>query len=228
MPNVIATIIQVGIDLTTAFKDAINTSLQNLAQKDVDNYNELDGRISNIVAGAGSSNTEIVDARSSAVKSTTFPTLDARLEAAEQVTATHLADSTAHGIGTHKSNKMFHIAGATRDLSVAGSQAITGFGFSPKKVFIKAYVDGVSGKYSEGWVVAGVGATCLASLRNTGTEEAYRQYIGAIVNILDSAANSSSAVVASIDADGLTLTWSKGGSGATGTVTLIIIAESHY
>ncbi len=51
MANIIAKIIEVGLDLSTAFRDAINTSLKNLAQKDVDNYNELNGRIGSHVSG---------------------------------------------------------------------------------------------------------------------------------------------------------------------------------
>lgn len=50
MANIIAQLIQVGLDLTTAFKDVINTNFQNLAQKDVDNYNELKGLIDNKVS----------------------------------------------------------------------------------------------------------------------------------------------------------------------------------
>jgi hypothetical protein len=130
MANIIATIIQVGIDLNLAFKNAINTSLQNLAQKDVDNYNELNGRtekhisglaekhpaqditysgsevgadvktaidnvynrVNTIVAGAGESNTEILDMRHSTAKNKDFEVSGNRLEEIETEAIAHKAD----------------------------------------------------------------------------------------------------------------------------------------
>lgn len=59
-------------------------------------HNDLEDRVSNIVASAGNSNTEIVDARQSTVKNKTFPTLDGRLEENEQDVKSHLSDLTAH------------------------------------------------------------------------------------------------------------------------------------
>jgi hypothetical protein len=83
---IIAQIIEATKELTIACMNAINTSLHNLAQKDVDVYNELKAvddattaRVDNIVSYSGSSNQEIVDARVDS-DGYTYPTLKSRID----------------------------------------------------------------------------------------------------------------------------------------------------
>lgn len=63
--------------------------------------NATNARIDNLVSQSGDSNTEIVDARQSTVKSKTFATLDARLEEAEQDHKTHTAEKASDAAGVH-------------------------------------------------------------------------------------------------------------------------------
>lgn len=62
--------------------DTIDTEMNRLKNKDSD----IDNRMNNIVASAGTGNTEIVDARQSLVKGKTFPVMRNRLEESEKET----------------------------------------------------------------------------------------------------------------------------------------------
>lgn len=58
----------------------------------------LNNRVDNLIIGSGDGNPEVVDARMSAPKLTTFPTLKARLDAGEQDLVTHVTDTTSRAI----------------------------------------------------------------------------------------------------------------------------------
>lgn len=87
----------------------------------------LNNRVDNLIIGSGDGNPEVVDARMSAPKLTTFPTLKARLDAGEQDLVTHVADtSTAHGINTRATKTEFnaHVTAATDHTGVFARYAI--------------------------------------------------------------------------------------------------------
>lgn len=91
--NVKAVIKQIGLFLNTIFKDDINTNFDNLAQKDYDNYNELNSRIDTIITtpidGAGAAQ-ELIDARKGEA------TLRAKVDSMD----TASVESTGYGVIT--------------------------------------------------------------------------------------------------------------------------------
>jgi hypothetical protein len=60
--------------------DAKESRLTQIENDSIERDNDLDARIDNIVANAGSSNTEIVDARYDSINNVTYPTLKDRLD----------------------------------------------------------------------------------------------------------------------------------------------------
>ena len=85
--------------------DVIDIELKRQKDKDT----ALDSRIDNIVASAGTSNTEIVDARNSGVKIKTFTTLDARLEETEQDISNVLTYAQMNGMISTTDNPVYGI-----------------------------------------------------------------------------------------------------------------------
>jgi hypothetical protein len=128
-------------------------------------------------------------------------------------------------INTHLAETVAHTTVVTRDLSIDGVQAVTGFGFTPKLVFIMAVVDAVKGKMSLGQATA----TRQTALRDVSLDvDDSFQYVNSVtINITDGSGNSTSGVVA-FTADGINVTWAKAGTGATGTANVLITAMSHY
>jgi hypothetical protein len=110
----------------------------------------------------------------------------------------------------------------TRDLSLAsGSQALTGFGFKPTRCSSFGSIDLVTGSYTtfNGRTDATGGSSALAYY-------AAGQMIKASGVFLygGSGADNAQAAVASYDADGLTLNWTKNGA-ATGTFKFAVECE---
>ncbi|MCR4329108.1 MAG: hypothetical protein NUV65_01005, partial [Candidatus Roizmanbacteria bacterium] len=107
---------------------------------------------------------------------------------------------------------------ATRDLSaVAGDVAYTGAGFTPKMVLIFGNLPNLANRGSFG-VYDGTNYATLAFFTATGTNSSTSQ----IIYTGDDATWNSTAVVASMDSDGVTLTWAKVGS-ATGIMNMVIV-----
>lgn len=88
-------------------------------------HNELEDRVDNIVAGAGDSNTEIVDARYSTAKVKDFTVLKDRLEEIETDASEHLSDYTQHTLDITNKKSKHHI------ISVLdfGAHSITEIGY---------------------------------------------------------------------------------------------------
>lgn len=109
----------------------------------------------------------------------------------------------------------------TRDISLTGNQSITGVGFQPSIVllFASASAGSVVGATSWGWG-DGTAKFCISSVAAAGIYHAYT----AFAVVLTTAAGVYSGVSAtSMDSDGFTLTWTKGGL-PTGTATIGFIA----
>jgi len=108
----------------------------------------------------------------------------------------------------------------SRDLTAAGSQAVTGVGFKPRSLFAMACVSatatmafGVSDGTTEGGLRDDSGAADTYKPNTTG------------ILLFGNSTNQTGALVASFDSDGFTLTWNKSGTGATGTATIIVLCE---
>jgi len=106
----------------------------------------------------------------------------------------------------------------TRDLAAAsGDVAYTGYGFTPSGLIILAYTaDGGSGG-SIGASEPALTEYCLYRVTSTAVVG-----VGATIIYID-AGGTQSAVVKTYDADGFTLTWTKGAT-PTGTAYLIVFA----
>ena len=85
--------------------DAKESRLAQIENDSIERDNDLDARIDNIVADAGNSNTEIVDARNDSVNNVTYPTLKDRL------------DDTSDKIGI-LNNRMKYTKNATNPLVI--------------------------------------------------------------------------------------------------------------
>lgn len=111
---------------------------------------------------------------------------------------------------------------ATRDVSLAsGTQAITGAGFKPTAAIFLTTVPYESGKASWGMADATL-ASQLIHDNNTDIASTYDYRTGVVVIQNSNYLNRSTAVVASWDADGCTLSWTKVGT-VTGTATMTIL-----
>jgi hypothetical protein len=117
-----------------------------------------------------------------------------------------IAGSTAFKVGTF-----------TRVMSVAsGNVAYTGVGFKPKAVlFLATVTNGTVATTSKG-VDDGTSRFALIGFTTTGDDAGFTSSSAAISLFDDtSSANTNTAVVASFDADGFTLTWTKAGTPTT-------------
>ena len=114
----------------------------------------------------------------------------------------------------------------TRDLSTAsGSQAITGVGFEPAALYIMAVHPYTAGYFTDevSWGLVNAGSSYV--LENSGNASADSwdfSNVAAVYLIQASSSNYNYASIA-LDADGFTLTWTKGGS-PTGTAKIIYLA----
>ena len=121
------------------------------------------------------------------------------------VTPKALADA---GIDIFKSKNV----SLTRDMTAAsGSQAVTGVGFTPRAII---FVGGVGGVLMACAVVDSALTEGGVSYDNTN----FSAPNGNIV-LRTSSGNNQAGVIASLDSDGFTITWTKAGS-PTGTATL--------
>lgn len=109
----------------------------------------------------------------------------------------------------------------TRDLTAAsGAQAVTGVGFTPKAVVFLSAVSS-SAEMSVG-ATDGANMGYLEDQQNI-TGATWLAGSGAVIGLVQSNVDFSRAVIASMDADGFTLTWTKTGAPA-GTGTVLFLA----
>lgn len=105
----------------------------------------------------------------------------------------------------------------THDESVTGTQSITGAGFAPKAVILNISETGASGEISFGTATPS-SESCIYSLTTVGTWGIDSR----VCHAVQSAGVECYATITTWGADGVTLTWEKGGS-PTGTLTLSIL-----
>lgn len=125
-------------------------------------------------------------------------------------------------LSSHMAEDVSYATTATRDVSVAGSQIISGFPFVPKAIIINAVVASTN-KSSRGQCtkddqqvqgIRGDNGLWVATINNT-------------IWILDSGANNTTGTVTINEDNTITINWAKNGTGGTGTATLHILALSH-
>jgi hypothetical protein len=112
---------------------------------------------------------------------------------------------------------------ATRDLTLgAGVQQVRGLGFKPKSLQIIANIGSVAYKNAQGYIDE--------NNYNINFHEFADQtkYItaGFALTINESAGNNVKGAITLVD-DGFDITWSVNGTGATGTVTIMYLAQTH-
>ena len=110
------------------------------------------------------------------------------------------------------------VGNLSRDLTAAsGSQAVTGVGFQPSAILFFGAVNSGSAMS-----IGGGNAAAMGMIRDiTGGNHAVNSIQA--MGFVTSAGNQQSAVIASLDSDGFTLTWTKAGS-PTGTAVINYIA----
>lgn len=113
-------------------------------------------------------------------------------------------------------NNRFKVGTFTHDISVEGTQAVTGIGFKPTTVLFLALVDATS-LMSVG-VDDGSGSHAIQD--NTAGNYGYSN--GRSIFVSNGSSNSRASVL-SFDSDGFTITWLKSGT-PTGTATVIYLA----
>jgi hypothetical protein len=160
-------------------------------------------------------------------------TAQAQAEALDTAVSTHLAEkATLTTLGHIKIGSAGSIdAGgvytpggftpvkATHDVSVTGAQAITGAGFAPRAVIIEAIIDG-SPAVSIG-LTMGTTKYCVANGHATSATN-WLFGDGAVIYLVTGSGVFAQVTTVTLDSDGCTLTWIKGGS-PTGTATLAIM-----
>ena len=113
----------------------------------------------------------------------------------------------------------------SRDMSLAsGSQVVTGFGFTPRYVDFEAMLasDWI-GQQSQGWDNGGVSSLSFYSQHND-TANSHSNVADVSILMAQTSANSYRGQISSLDADGFTFAWVKGG---TPTGTMVVIARGH-
>lgn len=118
-------------------------------------------------------------------------------------------------------NARFKVSSFTRDISLTGTQAITGLGFSPKAVIFFATVESAVGRASWGMDDDAVG-TCIVDY-GAVTTDTYVVAGSSSISMTIASGVEAYGSISSLDADGFTLTWTKAGS-PTGTAVIKYIA----
>jgi hypothetical protein len=114
------------------------------------------------------------------------------------------------GQGIFKSKVIY---GSRSAASGSGSLAVTGAGFAPNAaIVIAAYAEGAYACSSMGFVDSSADEYCVYNNDNSGTTGVGVD--GSILNVSIGGVYGFRAVVATLDADGLTLTWTRYSSGA--------------
>ena len=118
-----------------------------------------------------------------------------------------------------RANEVF-VVNFTRDLSITGTQAVTGVGFKPKAIIVVAN-QSVSSEASWGMSNETGGANIrVIADRHTVTADSYEGQ-GGVAYLAQGASDLSQALINSFDTDGFTLGWTASGA-STGTANLIV------
>ena len=119
-----------------------------------------------------------------------------------------------------------YVSNFTRDMSTAsGNQAVTGVGFTPKAViFFGSVVNGLANDSSKGFS-DGTRNFCLLDYTTSGANWATTFLTANCIYLFDDVgtANTNSATIASLDSDGFTVAWVRGGA-PTSTMTIGFMA----
>lgn len=121
------------------------------------------------------------------------------------------------GVGDIKyADTRFKVGSFTRDISLAGAQAITSVGFQPKGIIFFAVVN-VTRRAS--WVMSDASST--VGIFDNWTGATYND--SSSIYIIADSTNFAEGALTSFDSDGFTITWAKTGS-PTGTAVVRYIA----
>lgn len=131
-------------------------------------------------------------------------------------------DVLVRGTGTAQRQARQLIGSFDRDVSVTGTQAITGVGFKPRRVYAFLSLIG-TGDGAMSWGMSVGSAASRALLRNLGTGD-FAQSGSMLAAYQVDGSNIAIADMTSFDADGFTVTWSKTGT-PTGTARISYICE---
>lgn len=129
-------------------------------------------------------------------------------------------------VDAHLSSAKLKLISISRDLSLVGDQAIAGVGFKPSAIIALGVVSGQAGKFSIGLSDKTLNNNFSVFDYSSSVANAFASN-NSLVEIQNTFQNGTKAVVKSFDADGLTLTWGKYGTGATGNVGIYLLCISH-
>lgn len=122
------------------------------------------------------------------------------------------------------SDVRFKVGTFTRDMTAgSGDVAYTGIGFTPKAIIFMAGKDTPSGITNFISIGDGTSRNVLASFNYSAAGVAQLETTLDLY-LVESGTQIQSAVIKTMDADGFTLTWSKGGTPSAGTVKISYIA----
>ena len=168
------------------------------------------------------------DAKISALTSLTGATVDATADVVPIVDTSITTskkitvDELLLGMLASTTNARLKIGSFTRDISTAGSQAVTGVGFKPKAViFLQCG--------SAAWSSPSIGfdnvtsAMCL-SYQGGIVSTQWVNYTNRSIFVANNGISDYSGLLASLDSDGFTITWTRTGTTIGGTTTLIYLA----
>lgn len=146
------------------------------------------------------------------------------LSAQQGVELSSAIGQNSNDLTAHEASTVYKVWQISRDLSISGDQIISGIGFKPKSVIAISTVLAEVGKFSTGFS-DGVGNT----IGIFDYPDVPGSYGGdaTLIQIQNSYTNLTKAIVKSFDTDGLTLTWSKAGTGATGTCLIHLLVFGH-
>lgn len=129
----------------------------------------------------------------------------------------------ASDLGTHLAKTVSYLITATRDLTVEGTQTISGLPFQPKSINVIGFVTAAANKKSTGFWSAN-NQSCMTTLESTGLNYSST----AAISISADGYNYVRGVIGNITSNSFDITWIKTGTGATGTVQLILQIGGHY
>lgn len=111
------------------------------------------------------------------------------------------------------------VVAATHDLSVTGTQSVSGIGFTPRGVIAMATVAGAVSRTS--WGISSTSADYSVFADEVTVSDSYN-WAASLVIVRTDAGVDASATITDVDPDGFTLTWVKSGS-PTGTAMLMFL-----
>jgi hypothetical protein len=130
--------------------------------------------------------------------------------------------TAASRIETYTALKSTIVTGERTASAGSGAQAITGAGFAPTTLIIWATQKTV-GEDVASWGFGDDGVVDENMAASQGTMQFDTPSGGLLVNLDDGTADSMTAVLTSLDADGCTITWTKGGSGMDAAWTILFL-----